>query len=63
VKVRSTREPVAARVFVKDGGSADVELHDGESAVAPGQGCVFYDGTHVLGGGWIRSAEPLSRAA
>ena len=63
VKVRSTREPVAARVFVKDGGCAEVELPDGESAVAPGQGCVFYDGTHVLGGGWIRSAEPLSRAA
>jgi tRNA-specific 2-thiouridylase len=63
VKVRSTREPVPARVFVKDGGCAQVELPDGESAVAPGQGCVFYDRTHVLGGGWIRSAEPLSRAA
>ncbi|HWE06624.1 MAG TPA: tRNA 2-thiouridine(34) synthase MnmA [Rhizomicrobium sp.] len=63
VKVRSTREPVTARVVVKDGGCAEVELPDGESAVAPGQGCVFYDGTRVLGGGWIRSAEPLSRAA
>jgi tRNA-specific 2-thiouridylase len=63
VKVRSTREPVAARVFAKDGGCAEVELSGGESAVAPGQGCVFYDGTRVLGGGWISSAEPLSRAA
>jgi tRNA-specific 2-thiouridylase len=63
VKVRSTREPVSARVFTRDGGCADVEMPDGERAVAPGQGCVFYDGTRVLGGGWIRSAEPLSRAA
>jgi tRNA-specific 2-thiouridylase len=63
VKVRSTREPVAARVFAKDDGCAEVELSGGESAVAPGQGCVFYDGTRVLGGGWISSAEPLSRAA
>ncbi|HEY3636702.1 MAG TPA: tRNA 2-thiouridine(34) synthase MnmA [Rhizomicrobium sp.] len=63
VKVRSTREPVAACVTPDSDGGALVELPAGETAVAPGQACVFYDGTRVLGGGWIAKAEPLSRAA
>ena len=29
------------------------ELVQPEDAVAPGQACVIYDGTRVLGGGWI----------
>jgi len=63
VKVRSTRAPVAARVTPADDGQAMVELPEGENAVAPGQACVFYDGTRVLGGGWIAKADTLSRAA
>ncbi|HLY05408.1 MAG TPA: aminomethyltransferase beta-barrel domain-containing protein, partial [Rhizomicrobium sp.] len=63
VKVRSTRAPVAARVLAREDGTADVELPDGESAVAPGQAAVFYDGTRVLGGGWIAKSEPAARAA
>jgi tRNA-specific 2-thiouridylase len=63
VKVRSTRAPVAARVFARNDGSAEVELPEGESAVASGQAAVFYDGTRVLGGGWIARSEPAARAA
>jgi tRNA-uridine 2-sulfurtransferase len=63
VKVRSTHAPVAARVTPKDDNTARVELPLGESAVAPGQACVFYDGSRVLGGGWIARTETLSRAA
>lgn len=63
VKVRSARPPIAARVRVTGEALAEVELPAGESAVAPGQACVFYQGTRVLGGGWIRSTEPLSHAA
>ena len=63
VKVRSTRAPVAARVTPTDSEGASVELPAGESAVAPGQACVFYDGTRVLGGGWIAKADTLPRAA
>ena len=54
--MRSTRPPVPARIL---GGAADwqVELSGGESGVAPGQACVFYDGdgagAQVLGGGII----------
>jgi len=65
VKVRSTREPVPARVFARDGGCADVEMSDGERAVAPGQACVFYEekGSRVLGGGWIVSTDAASALA
>jgi tRNA-specific 2-thiouridylase len=31
--------------------------------VAPGQACVFYDGSRVLGGGWIARAATLQAAA
>jgi len=29
--------------------------------VAPGQACVFYDGSRVLGGGWIERVEVPAR--
>jgi tRNA-specific 2-thiouridylase len=33
-----------------------VTLDDPEFGVASGQACVLYDGTRVLGGGWISKA-------
>ncbi|MDX1483379.1 MAG: tRNA 2-thiouridine(34) synthase MnmA [Alphaproteobacteria bacterium] len=53
VKVRSVREPVAARLAPAPGGGVSVCFAEPEYGVAPGQACVFYDGTRVLGGGWI----------
>ncbi|HEV7417275.1 MAG TPA: tRNA 2-thiouridine(34) synthase MnmA [Tianweitania sediminis] len=59
-KVRSTRPPRPATLFVR-GKEVAVELADGESGVAPGQACVFYadDGadSRVLGGGFIERSE------
>lgn len=57
-RVRSTREPVAARLAIVDG--APVVLFDeAEEGVSPGQACVLYDpvsgGERVLGGGFIES--------
>jgi len=65
VKVRSSRESTPARVSALTGGAAEVELMEGEDAVAPGQACVFYEenGTRVLGGGWIIKTEPVRAAA
>jgi tRNA-specific 2-thiouridylase len=63
VKVRSMRPPVAARVTPLPGRAAHVELLAGEDSVAPGQACVFYDGSRVLGGGWIAGAEGARVAA
>ena len=58
-KVRSTRPPVPARLFV-EAGAVEVELANGEEGVSPGQACVFYgmedEGSRVLGGGWIAKA-------
>ena len=60
VKTRSTRPPVPARLRRHDGATV-VELASGETGVAPGQACVFYDGVgadaRVLGGGFIERCE------
>jgi tRNA-specific 2-thiouridylase len=63
VKVRSMRPPVEARVTPLDEGRAAVELKAAEEAIAPGQACVFYDGSRVLGGGWIKAASAFQAAA
>jgi tRNA-specific 2-thiouridylase len=59
-RVRSTRAPAPA-IFFARGEELLVEFAEGESGVAPGQACVFYENTgpraRVLGGGFIRGAE------
>ncbi len=59
-KIRSTGAPKAATLRNLEG-AAFVQLHEGEDGVSPGQACVLYDGSRVLGGGWIASTEPDSR--
>ena len=61
VRVRSTRMPVPATVFA-DGDGARVELALSEEGVAPGQACVVYQGSRVLGGGWIARPEAVGSA-
>ena len=54
-RVRSTREPAAARLAMLDGAPA-VAFDRPEEGVAPGQACVLYDPANtdrVLGGGFI----------
>ncbi len=63
VKVRSMRPPVAATVTPLAGGAAQVELAVAEDAIAPGQACVFYQGSRVLGGGWIVAAQDFQAPA
>ena len=62
-RVRSTRAPVPAVLHVHADGMR-VEFPAGESAVSPGQACVFYaDGSaraRVLGGGFIAATNPPS---
>ena len=55
VKVRSTQPAVAATVRALADGRAEVVFAESQGAIAPGQACVFYQGTRVLGGGWIES--------
>ena len=56
VKIRSTHAPLPARLMHRDG-AVEVHLPQGEDGVSPGQACVFYSGTRVLGGGWIQSTD------
>ena len=53
VKLRSTMEPVGARLFADDGDNATIILDERQFGISPGQACVVYDKDRVLGGGWI----------
>ncbi|MGX1495578.1 tRNA-specific 2-thiouridylase [Labrenzia sp. MBR-25] len=59
-KVRSTRPPAPATLRILNG-KGFVDLANGETGVAPGQACVFFDTddetARVLGGGWIHKTE------
>jgi tRNA-specific 2-thiouridylase len=56
VKIRSMSKPAAARISVS-GDTAEVVFDEAQFGVAPGQACVVYQGSRVLGGGWIRRNE------
>ncbi len=53
VKLRSTQEPVPGRVVATEDGGAELSLDSSQYGVSAGQAAVIYDGTRVLGGGWI----------
>ncbi|MSO85188.1 MAG: tRNA 2-thiouridine(34) synthase MnmA [Rhodospirillales bacterium] len=57
VKVRSTQPAVPATVRALPEGHAEVVFAEPQGAIAPGQACVFYAGSRVLGGGWIERAS------
>lgn len=58
VKLRSTMDPVPARLMPTCGGDAEILLKEPQFGISPGQACVVYRGDRVLGGGWIqRPAE------
>jgi tRNA-specific 2-thiouridylase len=54
IRYRHTAVPAIVAIMRDDG--ARVEFAEAQSAVSPGQAVVFYDGTRVLGGGWIESS-------
>lgn len=53
VKLRSAMPPVAASIRGSGADGAHVVLDAPEFGISPGQACVAYDGSRVLGGGWI----------
>jgi tRNA-specific 2-thiouridylase len=56
VKIRYRHTAAPARVHAMPDCGAEVRFNEPQSAVTPGQAVVFYDGTRVLGGGWIEEA-------
>ncbi|WPY00896.1 tRNA-specific 2-thiouridylase MnmA [Candidatus Trichorickettsia mobilis] len=53
VKIRSTRPGEFAYINKIEDNQMRITLLAPEKAVAPGQACVIYDDSRVLGGGWI----------
>jgi tRNA-specific 2-thiouridylase len=62
VRHRAQEAPVPARLEADGAGRALVTFATPQAGVAPGQACVFYQGSRVLGGGWIERA-PLAADA
>ncbi|WP_459852038.1 tRNA 2-thiouridine(34) synthase MnmA [Dongia sp. agr-C8] len=62
VKIRSMSKPAAAKITVS-GDGAEVTFDEAQFGVAPGQACVVYQGSRVLGGGWIRREAAGARTA
>ncbi|MDD3885256.1 MAG: tRNA 2-thiouridine(34) synthase MnmA [Victivallaceae bacterium] len=57
VQARYRSRPVACSIEPAQGGKLRVTLHQGLSAVTPGQAAVFYRGNQLLGGGVIDHAD------
>ena len=55
VRLRSMHIGIDALVKKIGMNDAEVELYEDYWAITPGQACVMYDGTRVIGGGWITS--------
>jgi tRNA-specific 2-thiouridylase len=53
VKIRSAHPGAKGHLFPRAGQTAEIVLEQAEAAIAPGQACVAYDGSRVMGGGWI----------
>jgi len=56
-KVRSLARPVPVR-FEAAGDDLSLRFDEPEYGVAPGQAAVLYEGSRVLGGGWIEETVP-----
>ena len=53
VRLRSNHEEENAVVKITENGEAQVEMNSMTRAITPGQACVIYQDSRVLGGGWI----------
>jgi tRNA-specific 2-thiouridylase len=57
-KIRYRHTAAPATVTALPGDAARVAFAEAQTAITPGQAVVFYDGSRVLGGGWIEEAIP-----
>jgi tRNA-specific 2-thiouridylase len=52
-KIRSRHREAPATIAPAEDGSVDVTFDSAQTAISPGQACVFYQSDKVVGGGWI----------
>jgi tRNA-specific 2-thiouridylase len=55
-KIRYRHTAAPSNVTITTDGGALVTFDEPQSAITPGQAVVFYEGTRVLGGGWIENS-------
>ena len=53
VKIRSQHAKAPAQIEILSGNEVRVTFEEPQEAVTPGQAAVFYEGSRLLGGGWI----------
>ena len=57
------REPAVDARILTYGDVTEVRFDEPQAGVAPGQACVVYQGSRVLGGGWIKQAPLIADQA
>lgn len=57
MKVRYRLQETPCSLNILDELRAEVELLNSEAMISPGQTAVFYDGTRLIGGGFIESTS------
>ena len=62
-QIRYTGQPLDCTVYPRQDGTVRVAFAEPARGVSPGQGAVFYDGPHCLGGGLIDRADPAAVSA
>lgn len=62
-QIRYRHQPTEAEASLDDAGRLRVRFDLPESAAAPGQAVVLYEGERVLGGGWIAHTETVQTEA
>ena len=62
-QIRYTGQPLDCTIYPRQDGTARVAFAEPARGVSPGQGAVFYDGPHCLGGGLIDRADPAAVSA
>ena len=53
VRIRSNGEEADAKITILNDKEAEIEMKSMTRAITPGQACVIYQDTKILGGGWI----------
>lgn len=63
VKIRAQHRRAPARVEVLDASRVRVQFDEPQDSITPGQGAVIYEGSRIVGGGWIETLLDQNQSA